>query len=299
MENFTKLFTKDIFQRTKEWLDSKNSSDSEQLNQVKESKFQGEQAYHDKVRMENFETPFVPETNEPTVEAIEINENMNQFSNHDLEAALLLIQDGQKKFQHRNLTGERSRFFSQAKKAVEFLNVERKKYGLNKLSEAVRKDKNFPFPETLETGWFVDSIYRSGLKNNVEIPIEDSPHSTISYEHITFEKYLAILNWQKDYFSNNTKMRNALGTVINYVQEQETLHQTSNKIRKELEQRPSEPSIQNVNGKAEEHKDYYESNLTNFVDGIRTYLYHLESEHTSKYQEFYQNKFSPQQATGY
>jgi hypothetical protein len=263
----------------------------EEDRKIKESGNQNRQKTENKVRMENFEIPFVPETNEPTVEAIEINENMNQFSNHDLEAALLLIQDGQKKFQHRNLTGERSRFFTQARNAVKFLNEERKKYGLNRLLNEIKKDKSFAFPEILKsTGWFEDDIYRNYKKSEKESTFEEGSFFTNKYDYESFEHHLAQLKWQRKHFKTNVKIRNALDVVIQYFEEQETLVQAGNKIRQEIGRRPGQPSVQNENGKAEENKPLYYSYIKEFVNNLEileSFLKDLPSEIFGEFNKMY------------
>lgn len=211
----------------------------------------------DKLRMNNFEIPFVPDLDNATEpEEIKIPESIREFSNFDIEAALILAKD------NLYVARKESKYAQQAKKAVDFINQELAKHNQNAIFERIKTQCWLPENiEELNISWdrephkqIINSEFNSVIKGENQS------------ENYTFENYFKILNGLKSYFQGNTKIQNALNIIIEFTKDQDVLLQSQNTLRSELFSRSSTPSIENLNGKCEEEERFYDSLSKEFLN---------------------------------
>jgi hypothetical protein len=241
----------------------KNQSVNEQKSQQSEAKS----------KMDRFEIPFVPEAEDsPKTETINIPESMREFSNHDLQAALILSAD------NLEIARKESKYSEQAQKAADFINKELANCNQNYLLYKFKADYSLPDQYTKLGIDFTRGPHRYGIGNRKEKTIhhrakgEKNSYTSIQViwerADYTFEHYLNMLKGLKTHFKKNDKMQNALDVLVAYTNDQDKVVQMQSKMRQELVRRGLAPSIENKGGKCEELDMH--SHISYFVNAHST-----------------------------
>ena len=216
----------------------------------------------------------------PKVEDFVDPEEKRKFSNHDIQAYLLIAENEFEIFR------KQTPYYEPAKTAIDYLNKQIKKDDPEKIVNWLKRNhpvkvvyqrvmtrrgsvdyleyakKNEAehrkvIQEGLEysVGWITPTVNRSPVINQKTIETLGSGLGDTTYNQISFENYLIVLAGLKKYYKNKPKMLEAIDIITDYTLAQEHELVSQNVMRMELARRKDlTHDIENVNGTCEEMK---------------------------------------------
>jgi hypothetical protein len=232
----------------------------EEDRKTKESRNDTRQKAENKLKMDNFEIPFVPENNgESAGEVLELPEDVNMYSNFDLEALLLITND-----RYNKKAIENSPYYIQAIKAKTFLNRAIDVKGYSKVIKQLKKLLPNKSEKMIESFAKIESNL-SPMSKKIKLKTE---YGTIEYYEESYNNAIDVLDNLKQLFHNDLQLKNALETIINHYKEVEKSLVLPNKIKKEIALRPNKPKIVNKDGEFKEGKKSYLKYLLKLITAL-------------------------------
>lgn len=238
------------------------SSQIEHLDEIKKREL--------RAKMDNFEIPFVPEVNDThQPESIVIPEDMREYTNFDIQAALILSED------NIEITLNNSRYARIAQKAADFINnnipLESRATIWGEIADQYSLPQLYRITEiTWDRGPSRYGIGKKMAKINkynyfLKKYIEGIDVYAGGYAN-SYIDYLKFLGGLKEHFVDNHRMQNALDVLIELVKERDVVYQLRNKMKLELVRRNGTPGIHNVDGKCEELRGPFHLNVKVFAE---------------------------------
>lgn len=227
---------------------AKQNMSRKKNSQRQEFKNESVNSNQDRIKMDKFEIPFVPQAdNSSSPESILLPESMREFSNFDIQAALILTKD------NLEIARKESKYSDQARKAVDFVNKQLTKHNEDEIFRKIKLKYTLPDGfEKLNIHWDRGPYKNTSKSESKNIIIEKN-----QCDEFTFSHYLNILDGLKLHFKNDIKIQNALDVVILFVKDQQAALDSQNRMRLELFNKKNSPAVENVNGNCQEEESSY------------------------------------------